>query len=73
MMGTSENVKDILSKVKSLNKEEQLSLLERLVLLVKKTERTSTSILKLTSLGGLGSELWKNIDVDEYLNEERKW
>ncbi|MFZ1677652.1 MAG: hypothetical protein WBP41_18645 [Saprospiraceae bacterium] len=72
-MGTSDNVNDILSKVKTLNIEEQLSLLERLVLLVKKTHKTSTPLIKLTSLGGLGSELWKNTDIDKYLDEERKW
>ncbi len=28
---------------------------------------------KISELKGLGSEIWKNIDANKYVNSERKW
>ncbi len=72
-MPTSLNINDILSQVKRLDKEERLNLLQRLVLLLRKTEIAKTSSLRLTSLSGLGSEIWRNANIDKYIDEERQW
>ena len=72
-MSASENVKDIFTKVKDLNKEEQLSLLGRLVKLIHKSEDISTPQYRLTNLDGLGSEVWVGTNIEEYLDEERQW
>jgi len=72
-MPTSLNINDILSQVKRLYKEEPLNLLQRLVLLLRKTEIAKTSSLRLTSLSGLGSEIWRNANIDKYIDEERQW
>ena len=65
-------VNDILSQVKQLDKQEQKNLLERLVLLVRKKE-SDTNPVKLSSISGIGSEIWSNMDIDKYLESEREW
>lgn len=73
-MATSLNINDILSQVKRLDKEDQLTLLQRLASLLKRTEATKNTSLRLTSLSGLGSGIWKSVDdIDKYIDEERQW
>lgn len=73
-MAASLNIKDILSQVKQLDKQEQFSLLEQLAFLLKKEEATKNGGLRLTALSGLGSEIWKDTDsIDDYLDNERLW
>lgn len=72
-MSASENVKDIFIKVRDLNQEEQLSLLGRLVKLIHKSQDASTSQYRLTNLAGLGSEVWVDTNIEEYLDGERQW
>lgn len=68
------NVNEILSQVKQLDKEDQLSLLQRITSLLKRTEGEQSVSLTLTSLSGLGSEIWRSsIDIDNYIEEERQW
>jgi hypothetical protein len=56
-MAASLNINDILSQVKQLDKEDQLTLLQRLASLLKRTEAKKATSLPLTSLLGLGSEI----------------
>jgi hypothetical protein len=73
-MAASLNIKDILAQVMQLDKEDQLTLLQRLASLLKRTAATQTNSEHLTSLSGLGSEIWKSSnDIDTYIDEERQW
>jgi hypothetical protein len=73
-MAASININNILSQVKQLDKEDQLTLLQRLASLLKKAEADKAAALHLTSLSGLGSEIWKSTsDIDNYIDEERQW
>jgi RecB family exonuclease len=72
-MAASVNINDILSQVKELNKDDQHNLLHRLAHLLKKNEAEKNAPKHLISLSGLGSEIWKNIDIDTYIEEERQW
>ena len=65
-------VNDIILKVKQLDREHQLNLLERVVALIHKTEGKS-SRTKLSSITGIGSELWTDKDIDQYIESERAW
>jgi hypothetical protein len=65
-------VNHILSEVKQLDKEDQLNLLERLVLLIRKKENIAKDV-KLSSISGIGSEIWSNMDIDKYIESEREW
>lgn len=72
-MAASLNINDILSQIKKLDKEDQLNLLQRLVLLLKKTEVSKNTSIYLSSLSGLGSEIWRDTDMDSYVEGERQW
>lgn len=71
-MPTTLNIQDILSQIRQLGIEEQYSLLERIVALVKKNGE-ATDPLKLVSISGLGSEVWNTTNIDQYIDEERQW
>ena len=71
-MNSDLNVNDILLQVKRLDKEDQISLLEKLALLISKSERKEIKT-KLSSISGVGSSLWSNTNIDEYVDQERRW
>jgi hypothetical protein len=72
---SSSNINEILSQVRQLDKEDQLTLLQRIASLLKRTQTAKpTSSARLTSLSGLGSEMWKSTDdIDSYIDGERQW
>lgn len=72
-MAASLNINGILSQVRKLDKEAQITLLQRLVLLLKRTEQTKSASVHLTSLSGLGSDVWKDTNIDNYIDSERQW
>jgi hypothetical protein len=71
-MPASLNINDILSKVKELGKEEQFTLMERLVALLKRNE-TVRKPVKLSKISGVGSKIWEKNNIDEYIEQERQW
>ncbi len=71
-MSATLNIHDILSRVQELKKEEQLTLLEKLTALIRKDE-TTNNVSKLSKLSGIGSKIWNNTNVDEYIDQERQW
>ena len=73
-MATSASINNILSQVNQLDKEEQFNLLQRIISLLKKSEVAKRDSPSLTSLAGLGREVWGNpTEIDKYIDEERKW
>lgn len=56
-----------------LNKDDQLTLLEHLVQLIKETRNTADQPVRLSSIGGLGQDVWKNVNIESYLEQERQW
>jgi len=61
---------EVLGRVQQLAPGEQLRLLEELAALVRRriAARTRRSILELQ---GLGKEIWRGIDAQEYVDQER--
>lgn len=73
-MAASLNINDILSQVKQLDKADQLTLLQRMAYLLKRTEGKNNTALPLTSISGIGSHIWKSTDeIDKYIDEGRQW
>lgn len=67
-------VEKILTQIKKLDYEARLVLMQRLQKqLVKNMGSKASTSHRLTELSGLGSEIWKNIDVEQYLQQERQW
>lgn len=65
------NVKTILNEIEYLGYSEQMELLEKLVGVVKKKSIVSNRTHTITDLKGLGKEMWKSVNVEEYINKER--
>ena len=64
------NYNEILSRIQTLPRSEQLRLLEGLAAMLRQEDllRPRRSILEF---GGIGQEAWKGIDVQEFINQER--
>ncbi|MEP6949827.1 MAG: hypothetical protein ABI863_11155 [Ginsengibacter sp.] len=71
-MSATLKIHDILSKIKKLDKEEQFTLLERIVALIRKNESPGTPT-RLSQISGIGSKVWKHTNIDEYIDQERQW
>ena len=70
--GTSFSYSDYARGIKSLNIDEQLTLLEIISTRLKKTigkRRKKNSIMELE---GLGADIWKGIDAQDYVHKERE-
>ena len=73
-MATSLSINDILDQVKRLDKKALLTLLQRIENLLKKEEARTPAKVDLTSLSGLGSEIWKSTkDLDDHIDGDRQW
>jgi len=70
-MPTALNINDILSKVEKLDKTDQLTLLEKLAALLQK-EDTKNKPIKLSDISGIGSKIWKQTTIQEYIEQERR-
>lgn len=72
-MSASLNKNKLFAEVKKLPMEDQLSFLHKLQDYFKKTVGSKKTVIQLTSLSGLGSDIWKNTDIDNFLDVERQW
>lgn len=64
------NYNHVLSEIKELNLADQLRLLEDVAGLIRKktTPELSRSIMEIQ---GKGKQLWNNLDIKKYIDEER--
>lgn len=72
-MSASLNKHELFAEVKKLPMQDQLSFLHKLQHYFEKTSSPQKPSFWLTSLSGLGSEIWKDTDIDKYLDDERQW
>ena len=73
-MDNSLSISQILSQFMKLDLNERRTLLSKL----KKLMSTSNSEVNeptegLTALDGLGAEIWRDVDINSYVINERKW
>lgn len=66
-------IEGIISQVKKLDYNTRLYLLEKLIKLLKNPEKATKPSANLSDLKGMGADIWKNIDIDEYVRQERQW
>ncbi len=64
---TSHN--NLLALIQKLDAEDQVHLLEELAIMIR--NRASTKKHSILELRGLGKEIWKGIDAQEYVARER--
>ncbi len=61
---------EILSRIQLLPPEDQLQLLADLALMLRH-QVTAEPLHSIMELKGLGKEVWQDIDVEKYIEEER--
>jgi hypothetical protein len=66
------NSSEILSQIKRLKKGEQIALFEKVALLIRENKKDSNPT-KLSDISGVGSSLWHDTNIDEYVDSERQW
>ncbi|PSR53403.1 hypothetical protein AHMF7605_07610 [Adhaeribacter arboris] len=72
MPPSTAEIENILNQVKKLDYLGRISILEKIILLIE-NEAHNKELVKLSSLNGLGSEIWKNVDIDKFVENERQW
>ena len=60
----------IIKQIESLDDSSKLQLLEKLAGIIRESDRNKYS--SITHLKGLGTEIWKNVNVDKYIETERR-
>lgn len=71
-MKPSEKIEEILHDIDTLDDKEQLEILEKLILKLSPRPSSNKGI-KLSTLQNLGSEIWKGVDIDNFIKEGREW
>ena len=67
----TQRYEQILSDIQTLPLSEQLMLLEQTASLVRSKATSLSKPRSIMELKGMGKALWKKIDVDQYIAEER--
>lgn len=71
-MDKSVKIENILSQIRKLDYDSRLYIMERLIKLLKRHHKTTKPVLHhLTELNTLGAEIWKDVDIDKYVQQER--
>ncbi len=72
-METPTQVKKIVKKVQQLDEAEHQALLSKIQKLLESAEIKKKPPFQLHKLAGVGAELWKDVDVEDYIRKEREW
>ena len=73
-MNRSIQIEEILARINKLDQDSKQNLMDRLVgQLMKKKVNPPLTRHQLTELDKLGNEIWKNVDIEQYIRKEREW
>jgi hypothetical protein len=70
-MNTSVKINHIIEQIAELDDHTKKLLMDEILQMINKN--TEKRRRNLTDLKGLGKELWKNINVENYIQTERQW
>lgn len=75
MISSTPNINNLLEIISHLDYDEKITMMESIIRMIKKESGVSTPTIKrkLSDLKGLGAEIWKDTDVEKYLQNERRW
>ncbi len=68
---SSHAYQDVLNRIEQLTPDEQFQLLEDLVALVRRYQAKAKPKHNVMEFSGFAKELWKDVDVEKYIDEER--
>ncbi len=66
-----DKLEQVLDLTARLSAADQLRLIEQLIVQVRTQQERESAPVDMLSLVGMGAELWQQIDVDTYLEQER--
>ena len=73
-MTTVSQIDKILAQIRKLDYESRLFLTQKLLRQMRKDhEKHPSPVHYLTELESLGAEIWKDLNIDEYVQQERQW
>jgi hypothetical protein len=70
---TTTTIKEILNQISKLEDDKKIQVMERILKMLKKEEKAQNSKTKLKNLKGLGADIWRDVDIDKYVERERQW
>jgi len=65
------NVEKIINEIEYLEYSDQIELLGKLVDVIKNKSLVETKLHTIKELRGLGKEIWTEINIENYINEQR--
>ncbi len=73
-MSKEAQIQSILTQIKKLDHQTRIHLMEEIINLLKDEEKGhKKEVIHLTELNELGSEIWKDVNIDDYVEGERQW
>lgn len=74
IMNATIEIKKILAQVDQMDEQAKANVLEKIKAILSNAKiAEENSKLTLYSLKGVGSDLWRDTDVEEYIKKEREW
>ena len=70
-MNVAVKLDEITREIEGLDYENKINLMARMVYMLRWSPVSKKSN-RITDLKGLGKEIWKNVDVEEYIKKERE-
>lgn len=71
-METTVKIDRIIKQVSLLDNDSKRRVVKKILAMLE-SQKQKRKPAKLTELKGLGAELWKDRDVDDFLKNERSW
>jgi ribosomal protein L18E len=74
-MNSAVDIRQIINLISCLDQEEKVRIIESVARMLADTryEQNSQNMPKISTLKGLGAEIWHKINIDDYVQNERKW
>jgi hypothetical protein len=70
-MEATANIGQIINLISKLDFDDKINIVESVVSMLKKRESNTSP--KLCELRGLGAEIWTDMDIEKYIQNERQW
>lgn len=74
-MQTTYNINTLIYEISKLDTGKKFAIVESILKMIKHNESKNNQIQppRLDMLKGLGAEIWKDINIIQYIHNERQW
>lgn len=70
-MDSTLTINQIVSEIEKLDYNDKINILSKIAFLLKREDKV-LQVNSITRLKGLGKNIWKDIDVNKFISEERE-